>query len=155
MSKWQNTTSSMPRDNWPARYVGIPFSDNGHAFDGCNCWGLVHLVLDTECDVAVPAYSEISASQLLAAARAMSEGRKDDTWLPVMRNALKPFDGVMMRSMTNAGSRVENHVGIIAPTSDGLKVLHVWLATAACLMRLDHPRIRHRIVGFYRHRELA
>lgn len=145
----------MPRENWPARYVGIPFADNGHSFLGCNCWGLVHLVLDTECGVVTPSYGEISASQLLAATKAMREGRKDDTWLSVMSNAIKAFDGVMMRSMTDGGSRVENHVGILADTSEGLRVLHVWKATAACLMPLDHPRIKHRIVGFYRHRELA
>lgn len=141
------------RENWPVRYVGIPFIDNGHGFDGCNCWGLVHLVLDTECNVGTPTYGEISASELLASAKAMRDGLEAQTWLPVMRSAIKPFDGALMYSMTERGSRVQNHVGIIAPSSEGLKVLHVWKATAAALMRLDHPRLR--IVGFYRHRELA
>jgi cell wall-associated NlpC family hydrolase len=149
----QEPAAGTVRLDWPSRYIGVPYAERGFDFDGCNCWGLVHLVLKTECGIETPTYGEISALDLLRSARAFRDGRDEQTWLPVMRAALQPFDGVMMRSMTDSGSRVENHVGIIAPTSNGLRILHIWETTEACLMKLDDQRAK--IVGFYRHRELA
>ncbi|HEX5232246.1 MAG TPA: hypothetical protein VFW56_08410 [Bradyrhizobium sp.] len=136
------------------RYVGIPYADRGHGFDGCNCWGLVHLVLKEEAGIVTPVDEEISARDALRVARVFRDATATEVWREVPRERVRPFDCVLMRSLTEAGSRVENHVGIVVPVSAGLNVLHVWQATAACLMPFDHLRIRNRIARFYRHRDL-
>jgi hypothetical protein len=146
---------SILREAWASRYVGIPFAESGFDLAGCNCWGLVHLVLKTEWGIETPTYGEISADELLATCRAFRTSVRNDPWREVVRSELNPFDCVLMTAMDQRGHRSEGHVGIVASDNGSLKVLHVWRATAACLMPLDHPRIRPRIVGFYRHRDLV
>lgn len=138
---------------WLARYIGIPFRDDGLDFSGCHCWGLVHLVLANECGIAVPSYGEYSAADLVTAARAHKPGapgnaESGDIW----RKAQAPcaFDIALMTAMEHAG-RLICHVGIMSSPTD---VLHIWRATDAVNMPISHPRVRASIVGFYRHREL-
>ena len=137
---------------WVGRYIGIPFAENGFAMTGCNCWGLVHLVLAQERGIAVPTYGEISASELLAAARSFRRDAITEPWREIT-DGLRAFDCVVMSAMTDdARMRLPGHVGIlVSPT----RVLHVWKAADAVHMPLDHHRVRNKIIGFHRHRELA
>lgn len=133
---------------WTARYVGIPFADNGFTREGCNCWGLVHMVLKAECGIETPTYAEISATQMLATCRAMRAGAQSEIW-PVAPRPFRAFDVVLMRAMTDDGLRTDGHVGILIASD---RVLHVWRATSAIIMPLDHSRVR--VVSVHRHREL-
>lgn len=137
---------------WAEKYVGLPFADQGHTRVGVNCWGLVHLVLKHEAGIDVPTYGELSAADLLAAARTFRTDSVGKPWSKV-EAPLGVFDVVLMSAMIDMprARRMPGHVGIMAsPTT----MLHVWAATNACLMRLEHPRIRHRVLGFYRHQAL-
>lgn len=40
--------------SWVNKYVGIPFVSLGRAMDGCDCYGLVRLVLLNEYDYVLP-----------------------------------------------------------------------------------------------------
>lgn len=141
----------MSAPHWAGRYVGIPFLKDGHSRAGCNCWGLVHLVLQAELGIATPTYAEISAGELLAAARAFKNAVATDPWVKV-EPPLREFDCVLMTALTDDGrTRLDGHVGVLV---DPFTVLHVWAATDAVLMPLTHPRIRHKIIGYYRHRAL-
>jgi len=136
--------------HWAGRYVGIPFADNGSSREGCNCWGLVRLVLLQERAIDLPTYGEISAADLLKAARAFDADCKLAPWHPVARDKVQAFDVALMHAMTqDEGRRVPAHVGILISRS---RVLHVWRATDAVHRPLDHPRIR--VIGFYRHQAL-
>lgn len=133
---------------WAAKYVGIPFVDNGATRYGCNCWGLVRLVLSTERCIEVPTYGEISAADLVAAARAM---RRDAGCAPWMRVSVPaPFDVVLMTAMEER-DRLVGHAGIMSSNTD---VLHVEKATHAVNIPITYPQVRYRIVGFYRHSAL-
>jgi len=134
------------------RYVGIPYAERGASVHGCNCWGLVHLVLKEQFGVTTPDYAEHSGSEVLSNARAFQEAAGSLTWLRVTHP--RAGDCALMTAMTDGerSRRVPGHVGIMI---DSKTVLHVWEATAACLMPLDHARLRTRILGFYRHRDLA
>lgn len=135
---------------WVGRYVGIPFADNGHDRNGCNCWGLVRLVLLQEKGIELPSYAEISAADMLKAARAFRDDSQAEPWRAVGRDAVAAFDVALMHAMAE-DSRVPGHVGIMVSNS---RVLHVWRATDAVHMAIDHPRIQTRVIGFYRHRDL-
>jgi len=136
---------------WYGRYIGIPFTDQGFDHDGCHCWGLVHLVYREQLGIALPRYGELSAVELLEAARyfrAAGAGA-DPRWTTV--DSPQPFDVVLMTAMTAGAQplRVPGHVGVMI---DDHRLLHVWRATDAVVMPRDHPRIRHHILSFHRHR---
>jgi cell wall-associated NlpC family hydrolase len=128
---------------WPSAYVGLPFVDGGRNRAGVDCWGLVRLVLAEQAGVDVPTYGEISAHDLARVTgtiRAAIAG--DQTWRQVEHPGV--FDVAVMR-----GNPL--HVGIMIDTR---RVLHVESTTAAVQIPVTHPSVRHRLIGFYRHRDL-
>lgn len=136
--------------DWAAKYIGIPFADAGaDRKDGCNCWGLVRLVLSEQCRLEVPTYGEISARDLVAAARAMRRDALQAPWSVVAKP--RAFDVALMYAMTPTNARVVGHAGIMSSAFD---VLHVEKATHAVNVSILSPRVRYRIVGFYRHAAL-
>src|SRR5260370_22375176 len=140
--------------HWAARYVGIPFADEGHDFSGCHCWGLVHLILKNEAGIQTPTYAEISGLDLIRATRAFRAAISADAWRKV-EAPLRIFDCLLISATVKVdrrGIRVDGHVGIlIAPD----RVLHVEQATHAVHVELTHVSVRHRILNFYRHRDLT
>jgi cell wall-associated NlpC family hydrolase len=124
------------------RFVGIPFADKGRTFDGCDCWGLVRLVLAELRGIALPSYSE----QYVAAEdrRALSEliAGELGPWREVPDGSEQPFDAVLMRE-----GRFARHIGlVIAPG----RLLHVEQGRTSCIERYRDGVIRPRVVGFYR-----
>jgi len=136
--------------NWAAKYIGIPFADGGDSAAGCSCWGLVRMVLRDECLIDLPAYGEISSRDLVAAARRIDRDGASGTWLKVDRP--RPFDVVTMYAMQDERFRVVGHVGVMSSQTE---LLHVWQATHAVNMPISHPRVRFKIVNFFRHCELS
>lgn len=136
--------------NWAAKYVGIPFADGGCSPDGCSCWGLVRMVMRDECGIELPAYGEISSRDLLAAARCIDRDGASEMWAKVDRP--RPFDVVTMYAMHDEKMKVIGHVGVMSSTTE---ILHVWRETDAVNIPITHPRVRFKIVGFYRHREFV
>lgn len=41
---------------WHTKYIGIPFVDNGHSFQGCDCGGLAWLVYASELGHELPCF---------------------------------------------------------------------------------------------------
>lgn len=137
---------------WVGRYIGIPFADAGGDRKGCNCWGLVRLVLAEQKAIALPSYAEISAADMLKAARAFGSDSKLDPWRSIERAVAAPFDVVLLHAMTEAeGRRIPGHVGIMISPA---RMLHVWRGTDAIHMPLDHAQLQNKVIGFYRHRDL-
>jgi len=126
---------------WVSEYIGIPFAGHGRDRNGCDCWGLVRLVLAEQFGISVPsydaAYSDCCSSEVGPHIdRVASEWQQVDPALPgdvvVMRITGRPW-----------------HVGlVIAPG----RMLHVERGLDACQERFDGQHWRNRIVGIYRHR---
>lgn len=137
---------------WVSRYVGIPFRADGLTRDGCHCWGLVRLVLLEQRSLHLPTYGEQSAADLIAAARFFRGDSIRDPWIKV--ETPKEFDVVLMTAMSGEPRPrvVPGHCGVMVDTET---VLHVWEATNAVQMKIDHLMIRHKRLGFYRHKALA
>lgn len=110
----------------------------------------MRLVLGEQCDLWLPTYGEISASELVAIARMLHAEKQAVIWSKV--EAWRPFDVVLMAGRIGAGRRAELHCGVVV-SADHL--LHVEEATAAVCVRRDHPSIRFRILETYRHASLA
>jgi len=129
---------------WCARFIGVPYKDDGHDFRGCNCWGLVHLVLKHRAGIEVDPFADVSAADIAEAIELTRKVAASSTWLPVSGSP-REFDVALL-------SGRPLHTGIVV-ASDLL--LHVWRSPASMVMRLDNMRIRARMVGFYRHSGLA
>lgn len=132
-------------------YVGIPFVDGGRTIEGCDCWGLVRLVLLREKGIEVPSYAEIGARQLLAIARAVVHATSSgEVWNPVGHLPRREFDVVVMKSLSHA-EKMPYHVGIMASEK---KLLHTVNAADSHFVPIDHASVKSRIIGFYRHKDL-
>lgn len=147
-------------------YIGIAFLDGGRwhgavednkpSPDGLDCWGLTKLFLENEFVVeALPEYGGTAAAELINVARDIAAAQGNPTWVKIDRNEARRGDIVTMvgREKVNGQPRnLECHVGVMV---DRKRMLHVEIAAASAIVRLDHSSVRHRLAGFYRHVSLT
>lgn len=126
------------------RYVGLPFVDKGRSEDGCDCYGLLWLVILRELGVELPRYDDRYVTG--ADRREIDALIADELafWESIPAGDEQTFDAVLMR---DAGC--DSHVGIVV---GGGLMLHVAITHAARIERYRSPMWRRRIVGFYRYR---
>jgi len=126
---------------WVKKYIGIPFASNGRTIDGCDCYGLVRLVLRNEYGINLPELSDnySDALNVKETARVFAEQ------LPVLagENIPTPQEGAVV-IITEHG--VPAHVGIVAGNG---YILHTGIKTGAICQRETHPCLRGRIEGYY------
>jgi cell wall-associated NlpC family hydrolase len=125
---------------WASKYVGIPFKARGRDRSGCDCWGLVRLVLKEEYGREVPAFDVYDDPCDIAS---NSEIIARETTIVAERTS-SPMNGDLAL-FTSRG--LPAHVGIIA--NDGV-VLHVERGSDAVLERIESPRLAARLEGVYR-----
>lgn len=127
-------------------YVGIPFKDGGRDRSGCDCWGLVRLVL-ADHGIDVPSYGEISAENLLGIAREVKGALGAGPWRKVDMEPRRALDCVVMRHFSSP-RRLAVHIGIMASPD---LMLHTEAGCDSVKIPLNHPSVRTRILGFQRH----
>jgi cell wall-associated NlpC family hydrolase len=132
--------------SWAHAYVGLPFAPFGLGPRAYNCWGLVRQVLADRHGINVPPYGDLGADDLAGIADRM--GAPPLEWSEVARP--RAFD--VMLAAQRPASVVPLHCGIMV---DARRVLHIAEATNACVMALDHPHLAGRVLGFWRHRDIA
>ncbi len=149
---------------WCARYVGIPFRSGGRdRHFGCDCYGLVWIVLREQFGVAAPSYSGAYADALEAREiAALISGETEARWQKDGRVSTRPYAGAGAVVLFRIAGHPW-HVGIVVSPDDGHGrgseasarsenwFLHIRRGTDSCLERLDSPRWTNRIVGFYRY----
>ena len=128
---------------WAERYIGLPFVDKGRDLNGVDCWGLVRIVLLERAGLSLPTYGEISSNELLRVAHTITDSAAADPWRKV--EVSRELDVVVMKQKSF-------HVGVMVSASN---VLHIEHATDSVAPPLEHVKRAFRIVGFYRHAELA
>jgi|APTNR8051073442_1049403.scaffolds.fasta_scaffold33004_2 cell wall-associated NlpC family hydrolase len=140
---------------WTGQYIGIPFLDLGRDRAGCDCWGLVRLVLAEQAGIELPSLATCYGSEANPAGvgNVVEAARNSEDWWPIDAGAERPFDVVEM----SGAARIPGsgwmfgplHVGVVV-TSGWL--LHVERGTAAVLARYrEHQSIRRRVLGFWRY----
>jgi len=127
---------------WVKKYIGIPFVSNGRTLKGCDCYGLVRLVLKNEYDIELP---ELSNNYKDALNLEETEKLFAD-YRPVLAGTKisKPEEKALV-VITEHG--VPAHVGIVAGNG---YILHTGIKTGSVAQRESHPGIRSRIEGYYR-----
>jgi hypothetical protein len=130
---------------WPAAYLALPFAPRGRDHSGCDCFGLVRLVLAEQCGIVLSPRGDLSAGWLSRlAAGASPLDIVPDEWRPVGFDRLAEFDVI---TMTGAPF----HIGVVTPCG---RVLHTEAGHDCVVMPLDHPFIAGRKLGAFRHRSL-
>ena len=133
---------------WSNAYIGLPFIEKGRALDGCDCWGLVTTVFAAERGITLPSYTEDYASiaerQEIAAAFQAAEA---EPWRPVALGSERGFDVGLFRR-----GPIAAHVGIVVAPG---KMLHAEEGHDSRIEDYRGGKWRTRLIGFYRHRELA
>lgn len=125
------------------RYVGIPFVAKGRTLEGCDCWGLVRLVLERECGVVLPSYCDQYLGQEDRVALAELIAGELGPWCEIAAGSETTFDGVLMHE-----HGLPRHIGIVV---DPGRVLHVERHKTSVIERYRTGFMRHRILGFYRY----
>jgi cell wall-associated NlpC family hydrolase len=126
---------------WVKKYIGIPFVSNGRTAEGCDCYGLVRLVLNNEYGVVLPELSDdyTDAVNIEETKRLFEEKR------PVL--ASEKIDNPAEKAVviiTEHGAPA--HIGIFA---GGGYILHTGIKTGSVCQRESHPGLRGRIEGYY------
>lgn len=135
--------------DWINNYVGIPFKDKGRTREGLDCWGLVRLFYQERFDLVLPSYEESYPS---AVSDDLEElGRLIRGEMGPWREITEPRfgDGVLLRMV---GQPV--HCGIIVDPA-GKKMLHIEKGIDSCIEHYDGVRWKRRVLGFYRHEQMA
>jgi len=114
-------------------YIRIPYLNRGRTEEGCDCWGLVMLVMRNEFGKELPDFEyESSEADLRRLAQSGVKTLKAD---PII--VAEDGDLVLMD---------DSHVGIIVLGH----VLHTSKVRGTVWERLDSPRLRGRGRGVYR-----
>lgn len=133
-------------DPWAA-LVGIPFVPGGRTAQGADCWGLHRLATLQLAGVELPSYAHLYAdTSEVAANAALIAGHMAD-WRQVPAGTERALDCVLYRVGSYAG-----HVATVVRPG---RMLHTYSGASS---RVDYYRtglFRERIVGFYRHKQLA
>ena len=143
---------------WAGWYVGIPFVDLGRDRDGCDCWGLVRLVIAEQRGFLLPSLATGYGSEanVPGVVSEVEAARANGDWRKIEAGQERPFDVVEM----SLPARVDGswifaplHVGVVVAAG---WLLHVERATATMLARYDEDQgVRRRVLGFWRHHRLA
>ncbi len=148
---------------WAAGYIGLPFAEKGRDRAGYDCWGLYRLIVADRAGLALPCFATSydrpdDGPTVEAAIRTF--GTESDDWLPISRGDERLFDAVEMRGIYQVRidgkpvlRRANMHVGLVLAQGT---LIHMERQVSSALGIYWRDRgVGSRIVGFWRHRELA
>lgn len=150
--------SAPPR--WVEGYLTIPFTDRGRTERGCDCFGLVRLVMARRAKIMLATYGFVACNDRGAISSAIGAAKLDsETWRAVPIEQAQPLDVVPMLDLNElqngAHDLVDGHVGIMVTDRH---VLHTELASGPVCLDRSHNSIVHRLHPqgaplVYRHRD--
>jgi hypothetical protein len=127
---------------WVKNYIGIPFLSNGRTKDGCDCYGLVRLVLQNEYGMFLPELSD----DYTDARNIRETAELFERFLPVLSAC--SIDGPEEKAVAVIREQGRPcHLGIVA---GGCYILHTGAKTGSVCQRSTHPDLQGRIERYYR-----
>lgn len=140
--------------SWTDKYLPVPFIDHGRGWDGADCFGLHILMNWVEKKKPIPDAGVSlggSAKGVIKYVHECQAGR--DGWQKVEEADLQRLDLILMKGIVrqkdgfvfNGDVHVGTYVG-----GEGHNILHTESGRGVELVSLHHPRIRVRVIGFYR-----
>lgn len=128
-----------------SKYIGIPYTNKGRDFNGCDCWGLVRLIYKEEYEINLLSfYGEYENSEEGVAVKEVVQKGKD-LFDNVQKDTPDYGDIIVFNMKGNPC-----HVGVYVGNG---KVLHVLRGTEGVIERLSSHRLKGRVEGYYEIRE--
>jgi cell wall-associated NlpC family hydrolase len=143
---------------WAERYIGIPFVDLGRDREGCDCWGLVRLVLAEQAGVILPSLATgyVSENNAKGVSEQVETQRVSGLWERIEAGSERAFDVVeMLSAARGADGWVYGplHVGVVVMSG---WLLHIQRSHDTVLARYrEDQSVSRRVQGFWRHHRLA
>ena len=136
---------------WVADYVGLPFVARGRDRDGCDCYGLVRIVLKDRAGADLPAFGGCGQTDNKGRqARVIERGREAIGWKTIPGGMEQPLDVVLVDEVYRDGfgafQSAPLHMGIVVVPG---WMLHTKSATGSRVERYSKMPIG--AVSFYRH----
>lgn len=128
--------------SWTQKYVGIPFKSGGRDSNGCDCYGLVRMILQNEYHIQLPSLSEYTDA--LNSSELQPLFTKN---IPLLcaEKITYPEETAVALIRTHGG--MFTHVGLFAGDD---YIIHVRCKTGCVLEKIGSPVLRNRIEGWYR-----
>ena len=128
---------------WVADYIGIPFKTHGRSRAGCDCWGLVRLVLEEQYGKRLPCYGDMYENTKAGAQIARVVAEEKRFWTEIPAGKEKCGDVVVLRAMGHP-----MHVGVVIA---GGKMLHVIEGANSIFETYRGRHWQNRVEGFHRY----
>lgn len=134
------------------QYLGIPYKPLGTTYKGCDCWGLVRLILKEQFNIELPKQTELAKESFKSGKvgnhNLWAKGWKElEDWKFVnvrdilrMRAIRKDADGYEQL--------VDNHIGLMIEPK---KVIHTSEKCGVLIHRIDVPGFSWRCIKGYRY----
>lgn len=141
---------------WVNDYMRIPFVTDGRDRRGCDCWGLVRLILREQAGIEISDYAGTSTEDVRTVNRNMASDSAQPPWQCVIEPGQeRKFDVVLMSRTirTDRGAaNVPMHVGLI--TEPGW-MIHTEKHVNTTHVRMDGPGVQRKVLSIHRHEQLA
>ncbi len=122
-------------------YIEIPFVNKGRTMEGCDCWGLVRLVYENE--FKIPLLSFVGAYESANEGSVVKEVvLAGKALLDVKEKPHPEYGDIVVFNMRGNPC----HVGVYIGSN---KVLHVLSGSDSVCERLNSPRLKGRVEGYY------
>lgn len=132
------------------KYIRIPFKEKGRDFSGCDCWGLVRLIMKEECGIELPSYLECYNSTEEREILSKTIQQEREAWdcfnYAPDNDVSQPFDVVILNLV---GLPV--HCGLV--TSKG-NMIHCAKDINTVRENYTGLRWKNKVVGFSRWKKL-
>lgn len=105
---------------WVANYIGIPFKDLGRTREGCDCWGLVRLLLMERASIQLPSHADDYKSEKNCKAIQQTINNNRYKWREVHYTDATTYDVAEMQLPVEYQGRyiyAPIHVGILVNKS--------------------------------------
>lgn len=129
--------------SWTKKYVGIPFVSGGRDFTGCDCYGLIRLILQNEYRYDLPKLNGDYTNALNS-----QETKKlfiENIPIICADKIEMPEEKAVCLIKTTGG--LLTHVGLFA--GDGF-IIHARNKTGTVCERIASPTLTGRLEGWYR-----
>jgi cell wall-associated NlpC family hydrolase len=127
--------------SWAARYIGIPFKEDGTGFDGINCWHLIRLAAREQFGLDYPEPAVINPLDMQEVGTILRRAKAAPPWREVTLAEARPPDVIAFKVLA-----WPSHVGLFINPQ---WFLHIRQGTASVLGRLDSIIWRNRVDGVF------
>lgn len=123
-----------------AKYIGIPFVDQGRSFEGSDCYGVIWLFYKHEKGITLPMLNQYESTAQSGKIAQIIQREK-----PLWKRVYRPEYGDVIVFVIGG---IERHVGVYIGDE---KFIHGFQSSDSCVEALGSSVWKNRVGGFFRY----